>query len=146
MGYLSEKVAYLKGLSDGMEIKNDSKEGKLISAIIETLEEMAAEVEDTILMQEEMQEQLDEVDEALADLEEDFYEFDEDEFDDDDDFDEDEILEQWDDEEEYSFECPKCGDMVYFDISLLEDGEENLICPNCKEPIVLEFDCDNEDE
>ena len=146
MGYLSEKVAYLKGLSDGMEIKNDSKEGKLLSAIIETLEEMAAEVEDTILMQDEMQEQLDEVDEALADLEEEFYELDDD-LDEDEDFDPDEILnEAWDDEEEYSFECPKCGDMVYFDISLLEDGEENLICPNCKEPIVLEFECDSEDE
>ena len=39
MGYLSEKVAYLKGLCDGMDISSETKEGKLLGAIIEVLDD-----------------------------------------------------------------------------------------------------------
>lgn len=140
MGYLSEKVAYLKGLCDGMDISADTKEGKLLQAIVEVLDEIAVEVDDMVIIQEDMQEQLDEVDEALCDLEEDFYELDDEELEDEDFDPEDYLGGDWDEEEEYSFECPKCGDMVYLDASLLDDGEEHLICPNCKEPIVIELE------
>lgn len=162
MGYLSEKAAYLKGLSEGLEIKNDSKEGKLISAILDVIGEMAGEIEDIALMQDEMQSQLDDVDEVLSDLEdevdaisddlsdiEDIFDEleamdDEEDFNPEDylSFDEDEDDDMW--EEEYSFECPKCGDTVYVDVALLDDGEEKIICPNCKEPIVVEFDSEEE--
>ncbi len=142
MGYLAEKVAYLKGLCDGLDINADSKEGKVILAIVEALGEITDEVEETILMQDEMQAQLDDVDEALADLEEDFYELDED-LDDLDEL-EDDIDEEW--EEEYSFECPKCGDMVYVDLSLLDGDDGCIVCPNCHESIQLEFDIDSDEE
>ena len=54
-----------------------------------------------------------------------------DEYDDYDEYDE-------DDEEEECFmtNCPECEEEVYFDESVLEDGE--VICPNCGEK--LEFD------
>ena len=57
----------------------------------------------------------------------------EDDTDDDEDEDEDE-----DDEEEECFmtNCPECEEEVYFDESVLEDGE--VICPNCGAK--LEFD------
>ncbi|MGM9550981.1 MAG: CD1247 N-terminal domain-containing protein [Clostridia bacterium] len=150
MGYLSEKAAYLKGLSDGLELKADSKEGKIISAIIETIEEMAAEIDDVVLMQEEMQDQIDDLDEVLSEIDEEVndigdYLFDVDDMDDDfdeEDFDED-FDEDWD--EEYSFECPKCGDMIYVDLGVLDNEEGRIVCPNCKEPIELEFDIDSEE-
>lgn len=163
MGYISEKVAYLKGLADGLELDKTTKEGKVLAAIIEVLDEMAVEVEETALVQEEMQSQLDEVDEALSDLEdevdaisddlsdiEDIFDELEELDDEDEDFDPADYMdvddedEEW--EEEYSFECPKCGDLVYIDPSLLEDSENQIVCPNCKEPIALEFDCDIEEE
>lgn len=163
MGYLSEKAAYLKGLAEGLEIKADSKEGKVIAAIIETLDEMAAEVEDMALMQDEMQSQIDDVQEVLSDLEdevdaisddlsdiEDIFDELEEMDDDDEDFDCDDCLsfddedELWD--EDYSFECPKCGDMIYVDLALLDSGEDKIVCPNCKEAIALEFDCDTDEE
>ncbi|MBQ8758708.1 MAG: hypothetical protein IJZ20_03350 [Clostridia bacterium] len=72
MGYLSEKAAYLKGLAEGLEIDKSSKEGKLLAALVEAFDEMAIEVDDMVIIQEDMQEQLDEVDEALADLEDDY--------------------------------------------------------------------------
>jgi hypothetical protein len=42
----SEKVAYLKGLADGLGLGRETKEEKLISAIIDTLECIALDIED----------------------------------------------------------------------------------------------------
>ena len=42
----SEKVAYLKGLAEGLDIDKKSKEGKLFAAIIDTLEELAGDIAD----------------------------------------------------------------------------------------------------
>ena len=44
---IAEKVAYLKGLADGLDLDKDpSKEGKLISKIIDILEDIGLAVED----------------------------------------------------------------------------------------------------
>ena len=43
---LTEKVAYLKGLMDGMEIDLETKEGKLFAAIADVLEDLALSVSD----------------------------------------------------------------------------------------------------
>ena len=43
---IMEKVAYLKGLAEGMELDTEKKEGKLLAAIIDLLEDMALEIED----------------------------------------------------------------------------------------------------
>ena len=43
---VSEKVAYLKGLAAGLAINADAPEGKLFSAVIDTLQEVADEIED----------------------------------------------------------------------------------------------------
>ena len=42
---LKEKVAYIKGLMEGMEYDVSTKEGKLMAAVVETLDMMAAKVE-----------------------------------------------------------------------------------------------------
>ena len=50
---ITEKVAYLKGLAEGMELDTGKKEGKLLSAIIDVLEDIALElqdIEDTVWM------------------------------------------------------------------------------------------------
>lgn len=145
MGYLSEKAAYLKGLAEGLDIKNDTKEGKLLNAIIEVLDEMALEVDDMVIIQEDMQGQLDDVDNDLADLEDAFFEL-EDDLDDLDDLEDedDEFEDDFDDEleemEEYSFECPKCGDVIYFNPEMVDDDVKFIVCPNCGTKIELEFD------
>lgn len=151
MGYLSEKAAYLKGLAEGLDIKSETKEGKLLNAIIEVLDEIALEVDDMVIIQEDMQGQLDDVDNDLSDLEDAFYEL-EDDLDDLDDELDDEFEDDFDDEdydeedlEEYSFECPKCGDVIYFNPELVDDDVKFIVCPNCGTKIELEFDCDNEE-
>ena len=117
---ISEKVAYLKGLAEGLNLDTESKEGKLIAAIIDVLDDMAekfADVEDELC---DVEDGLDAVSDDLSDVEETLYFA----LDDDEDEDEDE-----DDEEEECFmtNCPECEEEVYFDESVLEDGE--VICP-----------------
>ena len=125
---ISEKVAYLKGLAEGLKLDAESNEGKLFAAIIDVLEDMADEIAD---MQDEMvdlEDGLDAVSDDLSEVEESLYELedeDEDEWDDED-----------DDEECFMTTCPECEEEVYFDESILEDGE--VVCPNCGTK--LEFD------
>ena len=45
---LNERVSYLQGLLDGLDIADDSKEGKAISVIADILEEVAYVISDLI--------------------------------------------------------------------------------------------------
>ena len=65
-----EKAAYLKGLTEGLGIAPDSKEGKLWNALNELLSDMAHEIEDLHACYDEHDEALDEVCDELNYLEE----------------------------------------------------------------------------
>ena len=127
---ITEKVAYLKGLAEGMKLDTDTKEGKLLSAIIDVLDDMALEIEDLKDAQEELGDGLDAVSDDLEDVEDVVFGEDED------DEDEYEYDEPDEDEDCYATTCPTCEETIYFDESVLEDGQ--VICPNCGEK--LEFD------
>lgn len=126
---ISEKVAYIKGLAEGLELDSADKNSKVLTAIIELLEDVALTVEDLEDGCAELCEQIDAVDEDLSNLE-DFVYDDEDEFDDDEYFDEDDEL--------YEVECPACRDIVYLDEGMLEEGE--IACPNCGTNLEFDFD------
>ena len=127
---ITEKVAYLKGLAEGMELDTEKKEGKLLAAIIDVLD-MKAD-------QEELYDGLDAVSDDLEDVEDAV--FGEDDEDEEDVY---EYEEPEEDEDCYATTCPTCEETIYFDESVLEDGE--VICPNCGEK--LEFDLNGlEDE
>ena len=135
---ITEKVAYLKGLAEGMELNTDKKEGKLLAAIIDVLEDIALELSDIEDAQEELGDGLDAVSDDLEDVEDLLYGED----DEDDDEDAYELDDLGEDEECYATTCPTCEETIYFDESVLEDGA--VICPNCGEK--LEFDLDSLDE
>jgi len=136
---IMEKVAYLKGLAEGMELDTEKKEGKLIAAIIDLLEDMALEIEDLWDGEEELYEGLDAVSDDLEDVEDLIFE-DEDDEDEDEDEDDEEDFDE--DEDCYATTCPTCEEEIFFDESVLEDGE--VICPNCGEK--LEFDLSSLEE
>ena len=46
MSKLGKKVAYLKGLAEGLGVKDEDNQGKLILALIDTLEAFAEENEE----------------------------------------------------------------------------------------------------
>ena len=128
-----EKVAYLKGLAEGMELDTEKKEGKLIAAIIDLLDDIALELEDLKDYADELGDGLDAVSDDLEDVEDVIFGEDEDE---------DDAFEDEDDEDCYATTCPNCEEVIYFDESILEDGE--VICPNCGEK--LEFELEEEPE
>ena len=45
---LKEKVAYIKGMMEGMEFDTATKEGKLLAAIIDVLDDIALEIADML--------------------------------------------------------------------------------------------------
>ena len=146
---ISEKSAYLKGLMDGLSLNTESDEGKMISAIVDLLGDMAKRITDIEETTIAISDELDEIEEDL-DAIEDFI------------MDEDDDLEDWEDYEDewdenedyeegfdfgdedstiYEVECA-CGEIINFDEETLEQG--SMICPNCGE--TLEFSLDDEDE
>ena len=146
---ISEKSAYLKGLMDGLSLNTESDEGKMISAIVDLLGDMAkrmTDIEETTIA---ISDELDEIEEDL-DAIEDFI------MDEDDDWDEDELEdEDWDEDEEYEegfdfgdedttiYEVVcACGNVINFDEETLEEG--SIVCPDCGE--VLEFSFEDEDD
>ena len=138
---LTEKMSYLKGLIDGLEIDTSTKEGKVLVQMSEVMSELVLYVDDLQSQVDELTELCDILDEDLGQVEDDFYDCDEcdgdcDECDDDDwddeyDFD--------DDDELYEITCPTCGDTILLDEGMIEEGSMN--CPNCNE--LLEFDYDD---
>ena len=131
-----EKIAYLKGLMEGMDLDTSKKEGKLFAAIVDVLDDMALEMEDMQDFSEELADGLDAVSDDLEDVEDVVFEdLDDEDYEDDDD-EEYEYDELDEDEDCYATTCPTCEETIYFDESILEDGK--VICPNCGEK--LEFD------
>jgi len=133
-----ERVAYLKGMAEGMKLDTETNEGKLLAAILDVLEDIALEIEDVEDELAELSDGLDVVSDDLEDVEDLIFDEDDD-YDEEDEYYEDELDE---DEECFATTCPTCEETIFFDESILEDGE--VICPNCGEK--LEFDMSSLEE
>ena len=140
---ISERVAFLKGLAEGMALDPDAKETKITNAVIETLADMAAYIES-------IDEDLEHVVEDIEDINEELRAIDDYIFDDDDDFDDFGFLPDDDDEcghncaccgeGDFTLEvdCPACGGEI-------EIGETDLLsglaaCSACGEKLEFEYD------
>ncbi len=129
---IGEKVSYIKGLAEGLGLENDTKEGKILNAIIDLLGDISEEIDCIEEDYAELCEQVDAVDEDLSAVEDLIYE-------DDDDCDCDCC--DCEDDDLYEVECPKCHDIIYLDGEMLE--EEGITCPNCGTDLEFDFDgCD----
>lgn len=119
MGYLAERVAYLRGLVEGLKTRQESKEGKIIVGIIEVLDDMTRTIEQMQSEQSEMDKYVESIDQDLADLECEFFGEPSDS-----------VLQ---------VECPTCHDIINIDSS---DSIENsdIVCPNCNSLINKQTD------
>ncbi len=126
MESIGEKIAYLKGLAEGLKVDDSTNEGRIIQGILEVLADLSdnvADMEDDLF---EMQEVIDEIDEDLAEVEDEIF---------------DDCCCDCEDEDDvdfYELTCPSCDETIYIDGDMLED--EEIICPNCDEKIELDFD------
>ncbi|MGI5976277.1 MAG: CD1247 N-terminal domain-containing protein [Candidatus Limivicinus sp.] len=138
-----EKAAYLKGMTQGLGIESESRDGKLWGTLCDLLSDMAHEIEDLQECNSDFAGALDDISEDLSYLEELTSDLDmpEDDDDDDDDYDEDCdscgcCCEDDIDEVLYDVCCPSCGEEITFNGDTLERG--SIRCPKCGE--LMEFD------
>ena len=134
MSKVGEKVAYLKGLAEGLGVNGETEQGKLMLAMIDTLEALAKNSEEIDERVEELSEYVEEIDSDVSDLEEALFLDDEDEEDDDEDGDG--LIE---------YECPHCGTVIFFDENAFDMEEEHL-CPNCHRKVFEDDGEDGDDE
>ena len=144
---LTEKSAYIKGLAEGLALDKETKEGKIIAALLDLVDEMANEVAGIQKDIEEIDEDLNYLNEYVEELDDDLQDV-EDYLDeececDDEDWEDEEDDELWcdgdctecdgcecDDDDYCEIVCPSCGETVCFDSEL---DPENLLCPACGE-------------
>ena len=135
----TEKVAYLKGLMEGMKLDTETNEGKLLSVIADILADMAEDMEDMASDLLDLGEDVDAISDDLSDVEDYLC---------DDEWDEDEEDEEDEDEDEeplfFEVTCPACEKTITVDEDVLNLG--SIQCPNCGEMMEFEFDEDDEEE
>ena len=157
---IKEKIAYLEGLVEGMKIEATDN-GKIFTAIIDTLNDIADEIEELNENALDIGEELDAISDDLAEVEDflldDDYDYDDDDFDfdfDDDDYDDDDYDDDdnsdghacdlcgRDDKDDVEFtidiNCPEC----HTEIELTEDdiANESVTCKSCGKNIELEIE------
>lgn len=144
---LTERISYLRGLADGLDVTEKSAEGKLLAEIVGILDEMQAEFRELHTRIEETEDYLEAIDEDLEDVELLLFENEEELYatvtdcDDSDDteyatyydLDDDEnanVYESLDDEHletTYEFACPSCHEMIFLHEGIDEDGYYHFI-------------------
>ena len=127
---ISEKVAYLKGLAEGLGLDTEkSKEGKLISVMIGILEDVGLSLEDLEENVQALGEDVDALSEDLEDVEDIVYDEDEDEYD------EDEADDDW-----FEVDCPTCTEPIIVGEKDIDAGE--VECPHCGTRYALDLSDD----
>lgn len=128
MNDLKTRVAYLQGLSAGLEVSEESKEGKLLSGIIEVLNDFADSFGELEEAQEQLEDYLESIDEDLYQLEDEIY-------------DEDAVDHDACGGDYLEVDCPRCGETVCFDSDIVEDDDiVEVTCPNCDEVVFVNDD------
>ncbi|VBB06013.1 Hypothetical protein LUCI_1224 [Lucifera butyrica] len=123
MGNFKERVAYLQGLTKGLNVSDHSAEGKLLLNIIDVLDDLADEFNNIYLSQQDLETYVEKIDEDLTDLENEVY--DEESYDE-------EAYDSSSDEDLIEVNCPVCHETVTFDADLLNEAEAlEVTCPSC---------------
>ena len=130
---ISEKVAYIQGLYDGLGLDGEkSGEARILAELLDVMKEVGQRLDgvDTIL--DSFDEELDALGDSVADLEDAVFddEDEEDEFS----FDSDGDL----DEDFFEIPCPTCGEDLVVDDETLAAGVVD--CPACGGKFALSFE------
>ena len=140
MSNLTDRVSYLKGLSEGLKLDTEKNEGKLIEKMLELLSDLAAEVDALRSDHEDLNEYVESIDADLSDLEDVLYDEDENEDDDEDDDEEED-----EDDSLVEYTCPHCGEEMTFEVDSF-DFDEDYLCPNCHQPLFPEAPDEDDDK
>lgn len=129
MSEITNKASYLKGLADGMKLDTNTDEGKLLSAIIDAIGDIAEEIESFESETDFIADKLDDLEDVVEVIGDTVF------------------GEDGDENDLYEIKCDNCGQEIELtgeDLDDLFDG--NIECPNCGEKIELDLegidDCD----
>ena len=132
---ISEKVAYIQGLFDGLKLDTEkSGEARILSEVLDVLREVGQQLDGMDAAMDQFDEELDALEDTVSELEDAVFE-DEDE-DGDGGFDGDE------EEDFFEIPCPTCGEDLLVDDEALAAGVVD--CPVCGGKFALSFE-DEED-
>ena len=139
---VAEKVSYIKGLAEGLGVDDSTKEGKVLAAIVDVLDDIALtlgniyyELNDVADVMTDMEESVDCLEDVVYGDEEDDY----------DDCDCDECCDEDDyDDDMYEVTCPNCGNTITVDFDVIQSGE--IPCPNCGENLEFDLSCLEDEE
>ena len=115
---LKQRVAYLQGLAQGLQLNNQAPEGRILTEVIDILGDISGALDDLRDSQKELERYMEDVDEDLSTVEDDLYG-------------EDDAPEA----EAIEVRCHQCGTVLH--VESMDGGDEtlDLICPNCGEVI-----------
>ena len=163
MGTLKERASYIRGLAEGMQLDQNTNEGKLLGVIIELLNDMASSIEEIVVEHVKLSNCVDDIDDAVTDLEntlddllEDDDDDDDEDDDDDDDDDDDWVFEDDDDDDDDDDDeddglsdifvecmCPLCKAVFYAEEDDL-GRDIDYICPSCEKRVRPNIDFEDE--
>jgi phage FluMu protein Com len=107
---LRKRVAYLQGLMAGIDMGVNSREGKIFSEMVGVLHDVAENLVELKVNQEELDSFVESLEEDLKELEDHLHR----------------------DEDYIEVKCPECHDLVSFDADYLDDDDIiEVTCPNC---------------
>ncbi|MGE5416868.1 MAG: CD1247 N-terminal domain-containing protein [Acidobacteriota bacterium] len=119
MKKLAEKISYLQGLGEGMNVAEGGPQGRMIAEILDTLAEVADTITGLRRDVEDLRVYVESIDDGLMELEGDIYE-------------------EADANDFIEVQCKKCGETVYFESDLLEDDDViEVVCPKCNEVVYV---------
>ncbi len=128
MSQISKQAAYLRGLAEGLGIGDESKEHRIMTAIIALLEEMATRIDEGQAQIETLTDNLETVVEDVCEMQDLLLE----------DIDDFELLGGDDDDEPMEeIACVSCGDSFLVERETML-AERELACPNCGSMIELD--------
>lgn len=130
---VTERVAYIRGLFEGLDINTEKKEGRVLLAMLDVLEDMALSIAD---LEDENDALQNIIDTMLEDLYDEDDSYDAEDLEDEDDFDPDTEL--------FQVVCPSCGEEIFVDESTL--AMSKIDCPACGEELEFDFSALDEDE
>ncbi len=134
MKNLSDKVSYLQGLSEGLNVAESSPQGKILSGMLKVLEDITRKMQHIENDLNNLQEYVEDMDLEFMEWEKKFGQS---------------RMAQRDDIVELS--CSNCGEQLYFETDMLDDDVLEIVCPNCNTVVYvndpfLDYDTYTDDE
>jgi len=116
---IGEKISYLQGLCEGMNISESSAQGRIIHGILAILDDLSSEMNDVKNSLADFQEYVQTIDDDLFELQEN-------------------LADDEDDGDRINLTCSKCGEELYFDADVLDEEDKiEIICPSCNEVVFV---------